>query len=92
MNALHHFPPDFVQKIFADAVAPRFGAAYRLDSQSVLRAGWGIFYDTGFAAALDPVNGFPFNRWQFTLGGAAPPNGPGFGLRAAPKARRAQSN
>jgi hypothetical protein len=68
-------------------VAPRFGAAYRLGSQSVLRAGWGIFYDTGFGAALDPVNGFPFNRWQFTLGGAAPPNGLGYGLRAAPSLR-----
>jgi hypothetical protein len=65
-------------------VAPRVGVAYGLDSQSVLRAGWGIFYDTGFGTALNPVNGFPFNRWQFTLGGAAPPNGAGYGLRAAP--------
>ena len=68
-------------------VAPRVGAAYRLDSHSVLRAGWGIFYDTGFGTALNPVNGFPFNRWQFTLGGAAPPNGPGYGLRHAPNLR-----
>jgi hypothetical protein len=65
-------------------VAPRFGAAYRLDSHSVLRAGWGIFYDTGFSTALDPINGFPFNRWQFSLGGAASSNSPGYGLRIAP--------
>ncbi|HKE26445.1 MAG TPA: TonB-dependent receptor [Bryobacteraceae bacterium] len=68
-------------------LAPRAGAAFRLDSQSVVRAGWGIFYDTGFGAALDPINGFPFNRWQFTLGGSAPPNGPGYGLRSAPNLR-----
>ena len=67
-----------------EQVAPRIGVAYRLDNQSVLRAGWGIFYDTGFSTALNPVNGFPFNRWQFTVGGAAPPNGPGYGLRTAP--------
>ena len=68
-------------------VAPRGGAAYRLDSQSVLRAGWGVFYDTGLGTAVDPVNGFPFNRWQFTVGGAALPNGPGYGLRSAPNLR-----
>jgi hypothetical protein len=68
-------------------VAPRAGAVYRLDSQSVLRAGWGIFYDTGFGAALNSVNGFPFNRWQFTVGGAAPPNGAAYGLREAPNLR-----
>jgi len=65
-------------------VAPRFGVAYRLDSRSVLRARWGMFYDTGFSTALDPINGFPFNRWQFGLGGAASSNSPGYGLRIAP--------
>jgi hypothetical protein len=46
-------------------VAPRAGAAYRLTDRSVLRAGWGIFYDLGFSVVTDPINGFPFNRWQF---------------------------
>lgn len=65
-------------------VAPRIGAAFRLDDRSAVRAGFGIFYDTGFSTALDPINGFPFNRWQFSFGGAAPPTAPGFGLRTAP--------
>lgn len=50
--------------------APRIGAAFRLDRASVLRAGWGLFYDAGFSATLDPINGFPFNRWQFSSSGA----------------------
>jgi hypothetical protein len=48
--------------------APRIGLAYRITPGSVLRAGWGLFYDTGFSAAMDPINGFPFNRWQLTSG------------------------
>jgi hypothetical protein len=47
-------------------LAPRLGAAYRLSDRSALRAGWGIFYDLGFSAATDPINGYPFNRWQFS--------------------------
>jgi len=50
--------------------APRIGSAWRVSPQSVLRAGWGIFYDLNFSVATDPINGFPFNRWQFT--GAQP--------------------
>jgi hypothetical protein len=46
-------------------LAPRLGAAYRLSDRSAVRAGWGIFYDLGFSAATDPINGYPFNRWQF---------------------------
>jgi len=65
-------------------VAPRFGAAWRLNDHSVLRAGWGIFYDTDFSTAVDPINGFPFNRWQFSLGQAASPQTPAFGLRTSP--------
>lgn len=47
--------------------APRFGAAYRLDStgQTVLRAGLGIYYDPGFGVATDGINGAPYNSWQF---------------------------
>lgn len=50
--------------------APRIGIAYRLTPATVLRAGWGIFYDVNFAVATDPINAFPYNRWQFA---SAPP-------------------
>ncbi len=49
-------------------VAPRIGLAHRLAGNTTLRAGWGIFYNLGFSAAADPINGFPFNRWQFRAG------------------------
>jgi hypothetical protein len=53
--------------------APRVGAAYLLSPHSVLRAGWGIFYDLSFSVATDPINGAPFNRWEFN---AATPTAP----------------
>jgi hypothetical protein len=64
-------------------VAPRIGVAYRLTDHSALRAGWGIFYDAGFSVATDPINGFPYNRWQFggvptTTGGVSQPAGETF--------------
>jgi hypothetical protein len=65
-------------------IAPRIGAAYRMDDHSVLRAGWGIFYDAGLGVALDPINGFPFNRWQFSVGQGASAATPGYGLQATP--------
>jgi hypothetical protein len=67
-------------------VAPRVGVAYRVTSRSVARASWGVFYDLGFSVATDPINGFPFNRWQF--GEATTVSGPGtsgaFGEPPAP--------
>jgi hypothetical protein len=47
--------------------APRFGAAYRLtsDGQTVLRAGFGIYYNPDFGVATDGINGAPYNSWQF---------------------------
>jgi hypothetical protein len=45
--------------------APRAGMAYRVSPATVLRAGWGIFYDAEFGVATDPINAFPYNRWQF---------------------------
>jgi hypothetical protein len=45
--------------------ASRAGIAYRIAPATVLRAGWGIFYDAEFGAATDPINAFPYNRWQF---------------------------
>lgn len=47
-------------------VAPRVGLAYRItaDAHSVLRAGFGLFYDSGFGAATDEINASPYNSWQ----------------------------
>ncbi len=54
-------------------IAPRAGLAYQFGATTVLRAGWGIFYDSEFAAATDPINAFPYNRWQFaTQSGSLP--------------------
>ncbi len=47
-------------------LAPRIGAAWRLLPDTVVRAGWGLFYDVAFSIATDPINGFPYNRWQFS--------------------------
>lgn len=54
--------------------APRVGAAYRLteDGATVIRAGTGIFYDTGFSSVTDVLNGAPFNRWVVALAGVLP--------------------
>lgn len=59
-------------------VAPRIGIAYQLAPATILRAGWGIFYDVEFGVATDPINAFPYNRWQFTplVPGAAPSSTP----------------
>jgi hypothetical protein len=66
-------------------VAPRAGGAYRFSENSVVRGGWGIFYDSGFSIALDPINGFPFNRWQFSpFGTAVPVTASAFGPGTAP--------
>jgi hypothetical protein len=51
--------------------APRIGAAYLLGRDTVLRAGAGIFYDVAFSVATDPIDGMPFNLWQFGAGGAS---------------------
>src|SRR6185369_6647719 len=63
--------------------APRIGAAFRAGQNSVIRAGWGVFYDVAFSTALDPINGSPFNRWQFGSGSAAAAPASGFGFRYA---------
>ncbi len=67
--------------------APRIGAAYRFQERTVLRAGFGLFYDLGFSAATDPINGFPFNRWQFSGDGPTATLQPAFGRRYQPGLR-----
>lgn len=53
---------------FKGAIAPRLGFAYKLrdqgDMTSVLRGGWGIFYDTGAGTALATSHGYPFSVSQ----------------------------
>jgi hypothetical protein len=54
--------------------APRLGLAYRpfAESRTVLRAGWGIYYDSGLSIATDLVNGGPFSLSQYKGGQYAP--------------------
>jgi hypothetical protein len=47
--------------------APRAGLAYHLKrTDFVLRAGAGLFYDSGLGSAIDRVYGAPLNSWQFS--------------------------
>ncbi len=59
---------------------PRVGVAYRMsdDARSVLRAGFGVFYDSSFGAATDEINGAPYNSWHIgtPYGSAAASSGP----------------
>ncbi len=54
-------------------ISPRFGAAYRLtaDGRTVLRAGAGRYFDADFGAAVEGINGAPYNSWQFNTGAAS---------------------
>jgi hypothetical protein len=52
-------------------VAPRLGLAYRFPVGGlVLRAGAGTFYDAALGAAVNPINGAPFNSWLLAAGGS----------------------
>jgi hypothetical protein len=50
--------------------APRLGVAYRLtaDGRTMLRMGGGRYFNADFAAAVDGINGAPYNAWQFNGG------------------------
>jgi hypothetical protein len=51
-------------KTFYTAFAPRFGAAYQLRGkagrETIVRGGFGIYYDLGSGSAASPFLGFPF--------------------------------
>jgi hypothetical protein len=72
-------------------LAPRLGVAYRLSPETVVRGGWGVFHDVSFSVATDPVNGFPYNRWQFSSpvagGGGSPVLTAERGISYAPSLR-----
>lgn len=49
--------------------APRFGAAYRLSSQMLLRGGFGLFYDLGYGSGSAGTSTvFPYARSGFVSG------------------------
>jgi len=45
--------------------APRIGAAYQITPKTVLRGGFGIFYDLGYGNAGNLSIGFPYSRDEF---------------------------
>ena len=52
-------------------LAPRIGVAYRLPVAGlVFRAGAGTFHDATLGAAVNPINGAPFNSWLLAAGGS----------------------
>jgi hypothetical protein len=59
-------------------LAPRFGVAYQLSqtpgAETVLRGGWGIFYDLASQAVGSTVNPdfYPFGASNFSIGGQYP--------------------
>ena len=55
-------------------IAPRLGAAYQLSSKTVLRGGFGLFYDLGYPGLLgELIDGFPYTRDTFTLSAMGQP-------------------
>ncbi len=54
--------------------APRLGLAYRPfdDRHTVLRASWGMYYDSSFSIATDLVNGGPLSLSQYSSAANAP--------------------
>ena len=63
------------------AIAPRFGAAYQIDSKTVFRAGWGISYGPLVPLLTDPSSSSTgFN----TVTIPSPGNGVGAGFLSQP--------
>jgi hypothetical protein len=48
--------------------APRFGAAYQLTPKTVVRGGFGLFYDLGYGGAGSALAVFPYDRTSFAFG------------------------
>src|SRR5271154_6313943 len=57
-----------------DNFAPRIGAAYHINSKTVVRGGFGFFYDLGYGNSGDVDNSFPYFRTSFTF--LSPPGVP----------------
>ena len=70
------FGADFPEKPYKKAFAPRLGLTYALNTKTLIRAGWGIFYDRafypGWVGAISQ-DGFSSNvAFDSTLGGLQP--------------------
>jgi outer membrane receptor protein involved in Fe transport len=66
--------PGSLWKTRYDNFAPRVGAAYQVTSKTVVRGGFGLFYDLGYGNAGDVSGTFPYVRDRFTS--QAPPGVP----------------
>ncbi|MFN7919479.1 MAG: TonB-dependent receptor [Bryobacteraceae bacterium] len=63
------FRPAVVQDLWTHQyrnIAPRVGGAFRLRSngRTVLRGGYGLYFDSSLGIAADIVNGVPSSMWQ----------------------------
>jgi Carboxypeptidase regulatory-like domain/TonB dependent receptor-like, beta-barrel len=45
--------------------APRIGAAYQINAKTVLRGGFGLFYDLGYGDIGELTNDYPYTRLKF---------------------------
>jgi hypothetical protein len=67
---------DYPEKPYKKAFAPRLGLTYALNEKTLLRAGWGIFYDRAFYPGWGggiSQDGFTSNvAFNSTLGGLQP--------------------
>jgi hypothetical protein len=45
--------------------APRFGAAWQLTPKTVVRGGFGFFYDLGYGNIGDASSSYPYERFEF---------------------------
>jgi hypothetical protein len=52
----------------AGNIAPRIGAAYQIAPGTVVRGGYGLFYDLGYGDAGGNDSNFPYSRNRFTSG------------------------
>jgi len=53
-----------------DAFAPRIGVAFQVEPQTVIRGGFGLFYDLGYDRNIGSIMGgdFPYLRYNFVNG------------------------
>ena len=61
-------------------LAPRVGVAYQVTPRTVVRGGYGLFYDLGYGDAGVAASEFPYDRSRFTSG----PFNPGSALFQPP--------
>jgi len=64
-NPLAAVPGDLWHTKFGN-FAPRIGAAYKVTPKTVVRGGFGLFYDLGYGSVGTGINFFPYSRDQFT--------------------------